>query len=163
MEPKLDRASPGDIAAISAIERKPEYSELVGSWDHDRHAREMADPGTVYLVWRDDAAVTGFVILQGLGSPDLRTHLKRIAVARPGEGTGRALLQATVDWVFNETETNRLDLDVFVENERAQRAYRAVGFVEEGTLRDYHRAPDGGFRSMKMMSILRADWRALRR
>lgn len=162
MELKLDRASPDDIAAISAIERTPGYSDLVGSWDHERHRREMANPGTAYLVGREDGAVMGFVILQGLDGPDLRTHLKRIAVARPGEGTGRVLLRATIDWVFNETETNRLDLDVLVHNERAQRAYKAAGFVEEGILRDYHRAPDGSFRSMKVMSILRAEWRARR-
>ena len=68
------------------------------------------------------------------------------------------MLQSALDWLYTETETNRVDLDLFVENARARRAYEKLGFVVEGRLRDYHRSDDGTFRDMWLMSILRRDW-----
>ena len=67
-------------------------------------------------------------------------------------------------WAFNmqgedlPQVTNRVDLDLFVENERARRAYEKLGFVVEGRLRDYHRSVDGRIRDALIMSILRKDW-----
>ena len=63
---------------------------------------------------------------------------------------------------FAETETNRLDLDVFVGNERAKQAYEAAGFTAEGVMREHHRIADGGFRDVWLMSILRREWLAAR-
>jgi diamine N-acetyltransferase len=47
-------------------------------------------------------------------------------------------------------------------NERARRAYAAVGFAEEGVLRDALRTEDG-YESLILMSILAPDWEAGRR
>ena len=59
-------------------------------------------------------------------------HLKRIAVREPGAGTGSRLLAAALEWLFTGTRTNRVDLDVYVENERARRAYEKAGFRQVG-------------------------------
>ena len=58
------------------------------------------------------------------------------------------------------TPAHRLQLLVYPENERARRAYARAGLVEEGLLRDIRRLPDGRFRSMLMMSVLRSEWEA---
>lgn len=102
--------------------------------------------------------VTGFALMQGFGDPDLKVHLKRIAVREAGKGHGALLLRELLDWVFAETDTNRVDLDVFEDNKRAKRAYEKIGFKVEGLLRDYHRRSDGKFASMWVMSILRREW-----
>lgn len=150
-------AGPADIAAIMAIERLPGYDALVGRWPAERHAAEMAKPSVRYFALREGGALAGFAIVVGLGDPDARAHLQRIAVAAPGEGGGARLLRGVIDRVFAETETNRLDLDVFVGNDRAKRAYERAGFTAEGIMREHHATPEG-FRDVWLMSVLRREW-----
>ncbi len=155
-------AGPDEIPAIMAIERRPGYDRLVGRWEEDRHRAEMASPAVRYFALREAGEVAGFAIVLGLDDANCRAHLKRIAVAAPGRGDGARLLHGLIDHVFGETETNRLDLDVFAENERAKRAYEAAGFTTEGLMREHHRMPDGAFRDVWLMSILRGEWLATR-
>ncbi len=53
-------------------------------------------------------------------------------------------------------------LDVFDDNARARRIYRAVGFREDGLLREAYVRPDGARVTQVLMSILRAEWESLR-
>jgi RimJ/RimL family protein N-acetyltransferase len=157
----VGRAGPEDIAAIMAIERLPGYDQLVGRWEDGKHRAEMADPSVRYLALREGGALTGFAIVLGIGDPNRRAHLKRIAVAEPGRGAGGRLLRGVIDHVFAETGTNRLDLDVFVGNDRARRAYERAGFAAEGVMREHHATADG-YRDVWLMSILRREWLAAR-
>jgi RimJ/RimL family protein N-acetyltransferase len=56
--------------------------------------------------------------------------------AQRGRGIGRRLLAATVEdaWRFG---LERIELTVLVSNVRARRLYEAMGFHEEGVLRQY--------------------------
>ncbi len=157
----LGRAAPEDVPAIMAIERLPGYDALVGRWEADRHRAEMASASTLYFALREGGTLAGFAIVLGVDDPNRRAHLKRIAVAEPGRGDGARLLRGVIDHVFTETETNRLDLDVFPGNDRAKQAYESAGFTAEGLLREHHRTADG-FRDVWLMSILRREWLASR-
>jgi diamine N-acetyltransferase len=151
-------AGPDDIEAIRRIESDPRFEGLVGRWTEARHREEMALPSSRYFALRDKAgAVVGFALLQGFGDSDLKLHLKRIAVSEPGAGLGSQLLEALLDHLYATTDTNRIDLDVFLGNVRARRAYEKAGFQVEGVLRDHHRNADGSFSSQWLMSVLRAD------
>ncbi len=157
--PPVAFATLDDIPAIMAIERRPGYDDLVGRWTAEEHHAEMTGvPGTRYLVARGEARLLGFAILQGLGSANRCTSLRRIAVEEPGRGIGARLLAATIAHVFTETPTHRLQLLVYDDNARAARAYARAGFRTEGLVRDVRAMPDGRFRSMHLMSILRPDW-----
>ena len=134
------------------------FEDFVGRWSREQHAAEMARDSTRYFVLRDAGEVTAFAIFQHIGEPDRRVHLKRIVARDAGQGAGTRLLSSALDWLYTETETNRVDLDLFVENERARRTYEKLGFVVEGRLRDYHRSVDGRIRDALIMSILRKDW-----
>ncbi len=151
-------ATQSDIPAIMAIERTPGFEDYVGRWSGEQHAAEMAKDSTRYFVLRDGDELKAFAIFQHIGEPDGRVHLKRIVASEAGQGAGSRLLQKALDWLYIETETNRIDLDLFVENERARRAYEKLGFIVEGRLRDYHRSVDGRIRDALIMSILRKDW-----
>jgi RimJ/RimL family protein N-acetyltransferase len=155
---KLELATEADIPTIMAIERSPGFDGLVGRWPAEEHAAEMTKPDSRYFLMRDDAEPIGFVMIQRLDETHGKAHLRRIAVARPGEGAGTRLMNAVLDWLYTETEVNRIDLDVYLENERAKRSYEKAGFKVEGRLRDYHRNADGTYRDMWLMSILRKDW-----
>ncbi len=121
----------------------------------------MAKPSSLYFLLREDGDPTGFVLLQGLGDHG-KAHLRRIAVSSPGTGAGTRLLTAALDWLYSHTDTNRVDLDVYVDNDRARRSYEKAGFTVEGRLRDFHRNADGSYRDMWLMSILRREWEARR-
>jgi RimJ/RimL family protein N-acetyltransferase len=155
---RTELAAESDIPAIMAIERTPGFEDFVGRWTEEQHAAEMAKPSTRYFVLRDGGEVKAFAIFQHIGEPDRRVHLKRIVARDTGQGDGSRLLSRALDWLYTETETNRVDLDLFVENERARRTYEKLGFIVEGRLRDYHCSVDGRIRDALIMSILRKDW-----
>jgi RimJ/RimL family protein N-acetyltransferase len=161
---RISLATEADIEAMRRIESSPGYEKLVGRWTAERHREEMAKSSSRYFSLRDETGeLAGFALVQGFGDEDLKLHLKRIAVREPGRGAGAFLLRGVVDRIFTETETNRIDLDVFLDNERARRAYEKAGFREEGVLRDWHRNGDGSFTTVRLMSVLRRDWEALKR
>ena len=151
-------ATPADIPAIMKIERTPGFDTLVGRWSAEEHAAELGKSDSRYFLQRIGGEPIGFVMIQRIDETHGKAHLRRIAVANPGEGAGTRLLNAVLDWFYTETDVNRIDLDVYIENERAKRSYEKAGFQVEGRLRDYHRNDDGTYRDMWLMSILRKDW-----
>jgi len=157
---RLRDATPDDLDFILALENRPEYLDLVYRWPRDQHLASLKDPNLRYLVGEDEAAeACGFAILRGLTLPERAIELKRVAVATPGQGQGSALLRAVIAQVFEDLGAHRLWLDVYADNARAQAAYRGLGFVEEGRLRDGALRPDG-FVSLILMSILEQEYRA---
>lgn len=50
-----------------------------------------------------------------------------------GEGIGKALLEKVLDLADNWLMLVRVELTVFVENERAVKLYKSLGFEMEGT------------------------------
>jgi RimJ/RimL family protein N-acetyltransferase len=155
---RFGSAAPADIAAIRRIEADPRYEGLVGRWSEAQHREEMARESSRYFVLRDGPGeVVAFALLQGFGDSDRKLHLKRIAAREPGQGLGSRLLEALLDHLYATTDVNRIDLDVFLGNDRARRAYEKSGFRVEGVLRDSHCNADGSFSSQWLMSVLRAD------
>ena len=60
-------------------------------------------------------------------------------------------------YAFRSRNLHRVHLQSLASNERALRAYRAVGFVEEGRLRE-HAWVEGSYDDVVLMSVLRAEW-----
>jgi len=149
------------IPFVMATERTPGFDALVGRWDEARHRAALADGRHAYFIARDGGRPIGFAIVRDWASPERVALVKRIAVARPGLGHGRALLARVVDAVFGETDAWRLWLGVFPENPRARRAYEAAGFRVEGTARGSAFFA-GIHRDELVMALLRPEWEALR-
>ena len=78
-----------------------------------------------------------------------------------GKGYGRDAVNVLLDWAFRIRNYRRIWLDTLANNERAIRAYRACGFVEEGRLRE-HFFHDGAYVDAVVMGILRSEWEARR-
>ncbi|MGH6641622.1 MAG: GNAT family N-acetyltransferase [Bradyrhizobium sp.] len=142
------------------VERTDGYARLVGRWEAEQHASEIENPACRYLVARDGTDIAGFAILQGVGSANRCVRLRRIAVRNTGRGIGSDLLRSVLQICFDDLAAHRVELFVFVDNERAYQTYLKIGFAEEGVVRDLHRNADGTFRSMRLMSMLRREWAA---
>jgi RimJ/RimL family protein N-acetyltransferase len=159
---EVQAATKSDIPAIMLIERVEGYARLVGRWDAEQHITEIENPSSRYFLARDGIEVVGFAILQGLAGANQCIRLKRIAVRNAEHGVGSSFLRSVLQICFDDLAAHRVELFVFEDNERAYRAYLKIGFVEEGVVRDLHRDADGGFRSMRLMSVLRREGMARR-
>ena len=70
---------------------------------------------------------------------------------------GTETTQLMLGYGFRELNLNRIGLSVYADNERAIRAYRRVGFVQEGCLRQaFFR--NGRYHDELCFSILRDEW-----
>ncbi len=75
------------------------------------------------------------------------------------QGYGSEALSVLLRHGFEDLNLHRIELQVFAGNDRAVAAYRKLGFVEEGRLREaeFRR---GRYLDVILMSILRPEWEA---
>jgi RimJ/RimL family protein N-acetyltransferase len=99
----------------------------------------------------------GYVIITGLLDPNLTVCLMRIVVHIQGLGYGKKLLALLTDWIFMNTDTHRLWLDVNELNSRARHVYEGAGFKVDGALRESVKRGDT-FETLLIMSILRQEY-----
>jgi RimJ/RimL family protein N-acetyltransferase len=160
----LRPAAFADISAVMAIERSPDYEHYVARSDEEGHREMLASSSHAYrLGVAENGAVMAFAILRGLGDPHANLYLKRIAVARPGQGLGTAFLSLVLDEAFGPMEAERFHLDCFADNLRAQRSYEKLGFTRDGVMRKAYRLSDGTRADLVMMALLKSEWEARRR
>jgi RimJ/RimL family protein N-acetyltransferase len=76
-----------------------------------------------------------------------------------GRGYGRDSIRLLLDYAFRLRNFHKVWLRVQGDNERAMRAYRACGFVEEGRLRE-HVFSNGRYLDFVHMGVLRDEWTA---
>ena len=117
----------------------------------DLHAAELTSADARYLGYRAGAALAGFAMLQKFREPTVR--LRRIAVDSPGTGVGTTLLRDVVDWIFETSDAQAIDLHVRPDNHRARHVYGREGFIAGG----------GENLSGEGMILTRPAWAALSR
>ncbi|KRE13757.1 hypothetical protein ASE66_16340 [Bosea sp. Root483D1] len=125
-------ATPADIDAIMACERRPGYEATVGRWSREEHLAGMADPTHRYFVSRQpDGAIAGFVMLQEVGLAADSILVRRIAVDEPRRGYGRQLLGHALQVIFDEFDARSARLGVRAYNASGIALYSALGMREE--------------------------------
>lgn len=154
----LRPASADDLDAIMRIERTRGYEALVGRSSRAEHEAMLVDRRHAYFIGEGDG-VEAFAILRDLDDPHGNLYLKRIAVARPGQGAGARFLALLIDWAYAHSRAHRFYLDCFDDNFRAQGLYRKLGFSRDGLLREAYLAPDGRRRDLVLMALTRSEWR----
>ena len=159
---KLRAATSRDIAAIMAIERSPGFEHCMGRSNEDEHRAMLESPSHAYrLGIGERGAIEAFAILRDIGDLHGNIYLKRIAVTRPGQGLGTAFLRLVLDEAFGPMGANRVHLDCFADNARAQAAYAKLGFTRDGILRKAYRLEDGTSTDLVMIAVLKSEWEAL--
>ncbi len=76
-----------------------------------------------------------------------------------GKGYGTDAMNALLDFGFGQLRMERIWLEVYDYNERAQRSYEKSGYVVEGTQR-HANFRLGKFHDVLLMAILRDEWSA---
>ena len=77
-----------------------------------------------------------------------------------GQGYGREAVSLLLQYAFQYRNQHKVWLRVNATNERAIRAYRASGFVEEGRQRSQVWS-DGRHIDLVLMGVLREEWKSL--
>lgn len=141
-------ARPDDIRDVFAIHS---HEEVVPFLTYDpmgfgefEAVYEQLLAGGGFHVWEDDSGIAGFyrvtrypgrvrhVALLGTLAVDPRRH---------GQGVGRAMLEDAIERLRSEG-VRRVELYAESDNARALRFYRRLGFVHEGTLRQFYKRSD---------------------
>jgi RimJ/RimL family protein N-acetyltransferase len=76
-----------------------------------------------------------------------------------GQGLGQDAVRTLVGYAFRFLNMRRVSLEVLADDERAVGAYRKVGFVEEGRLRQ-NAWFQGDYVDALVMGLLREEWEA---
>ena len=119
-----------DLEFILALEQRSDNHGLIGQWSREEHVETIARADRRHLLICDDGgAPLGYVIAYDVIDEGFGIYIKRIAVGERSRGIGRRALGqfAELAWV---TRAPLISLAVRTHNERAQRCYRASGFVD---------------------------------
>ena len=123
----------------------------------DRYRAAVGDDAIAWFLAVDDG--TGDVI-GGLFTQDDGglTHVgMAILDGHRGQGIGRRLLAAAIDWA-RARGAHKIDLEVWPHNERARALYRSAGFVDEGhRVRHYRRKSGALWDAIAMGLVLDED------
>jgi ribosomal protein S18 acetylase RimI-like enzyme len=124
-----------DLDFVCSVEQAIEYRGLIGQWSVEKHfdACRRFDQEHLIIERSSDKTPVGYLITYDLRREGLGVYLKRIAVATPAQSIGRRALRLLVTHAFAELRSDLVWLDVHRTNERAQRAYMAVGFTNDDT------------------------------
>ena len=158
MNPTIRALRPDDVAAIMDIRRQPLVMRYTPAMPSDRPVDFLARWGTNdhMMVAELDGRVVGYA---GLHVRDgKRRHSAWLGIAVHdefhGRGCGQALMRALLELADKWIGLTRVDLESFVDNERAIAMYRRFGFVDEGRQKNAYFI-DGAYGDALLMARLR--------
>jgi putative acetyltransferase len=124
---------PGIVALIGRV-----YAEYEFSYDPPSEVPDLFDfaahyepPRGAFFVVRRDGLVVGSVGVQRLDGDAAELHRLYLDAGLRGQGTGRALVQAVLDWC-RERGIARLMLWSDTRFEQSHRLYTRMGFRQDG-------------------------------
>lgn len=128
----------GDPEVLPNLMQLPYTSEEI--WLQRLQDNNVPGKTDLSLAAERDGVVVGSAGLHP--APQIRRRhaaMLGLSVAREaqGQGVGTALMQALCDYADDWAQILRLELSVFVDNDRAIALYRRFGFEHEGTHRAY--------------------------
>ena len=163
MSYEIRHAAPADHEAVTRIMSGPKavWGTLQTPFPSPELWRQrLGEPerGLVMLLACHAGEPIGMLGLHTQPDHPRRRHAARIGmVVRDdwqGKGVGTALMKAAIDQADHWLNLERLELDVFCDNESGVRLYRKSGFEVEGTLRRFA-FRDGRYVDAFLMARLR--------
>jgi RimJ/RimL family protein N-acetyltransferase len=120
---------------------------------------ENTDDLVVGIVLKATDALIGQCGLHGVNDKNRRCTFFILIGDRSNwdQGYGSEATRLMLALAFDTLNLNRVQLDVFADNERAVRCYEQLGFRKEGVLRQ-HSFREGAYHDVLLMSMLRSEW-----
>lgn len=129
-ELRLRPTTADDIAAVRAMESRPDAARFVEQWSEAQHRACIDDPGTRHWVLETPTRrrTVGYVIIEHVDADDGSALLRRLVIDRKGHGFGRAALAATIARLSGPEGRRAIHLYVDAANRSARALYRRFGF-----------------------------------
>jgi putative acetyltransferase len=149
MDITIRRSQVSDAAAMAQLMSHPEVLPGLLQLPHgneeqweQRLKNNLVPGGTdLPLVAVVGGELVGSAGLHGAGPALRRRHVMQLGMAvapqAQGRGVGKALMAALIDYADNWGQVLRIELGVYVDNERAIALYQRFGFQVEGRQRAY--------------------------
>lgn len=170
---KIYEASDTDVDMIIEIEAHPENRDFLWVGTPEEHRDEIRDPNHLLLLFEDTdtetewdpiadgypsvpRSIKGYALVR-LNFKSNIFEIRRIAITEKGKGYGRESMEGLVKYAFEETETNRLWLDVYPDNISGINLYESLGMHKDGVLRQNYKA-ERGYLDQIIYSILRSEY-----
>ena len=163
-----------DTEAMARWDRETEYMRLLDTGPHFPTApasnrafmeKEIGEKMLLLAIRPlDEDRTIGFLDLAGFDW-HARSAWVGIGIGEPefrGKGYGSDAMNVLARYAFQQLNLNRINLTVFGYNPRAIRSYEKVGFVHEGSERQWLNR-EGQRWDMLYMGLLREDWLALQK
>lgn len=151
---------PEDADTLTEILADPEVGRWWGRYDADRVRRELIEASdTVVYIIEVDGAVVGSIQYVEEPAPDYRHASLDVFLhsAWHGKGLGTDAVRTLSRHLIHDRRHHRLTIDPSVDNEKAIRTYKRVGFREVGVMRAYERNPEGQWQDCLLMDLLERD------
>lgn len=165
----LRRIELKDLDGLYDQKNDPEIAALLGGFTTGYSREELKD-WLEYHRKRQDECLWAIASIEddtclghvGFYQIDHRIRSAEFAImigdrARWGSGIGTACTRFAIDYGFFELNLNRIHLSALSSNERAIRLYQAIGFREEGRLRQAQ-YKGGRYLDVVLMALLRAEY-----
>jgi RimJ/RimL family protein N-acetyltransferase len=156
-DPEVNRLTGSVRSTAEAEGRSPELDDRTRSWYESRN--RQTDRLDLAILDRATGNCVGEAVLNEWRPADGIVNFRiLIGPAGRNRGLGSEATGLITNYCFRSTTINRIELEVYAFNPRAQRVYEKSGFIAEGRLRQVLKF-DGGYIDAIPMSMLRSDWR----
>jgi aminoglycoside 6'-N-acetyltransferase len=145
-----------DLEPLAAIIREPGVAEWWGEAEEPERLRDnLRMDGDAWAI-EADGELAGWLGFSEETEPEYRSVGLDISLAGrfQGQGIGPDALRTAIRWFATERGHHRFTIDPAAHNERAVKAYTAVGFKPVGILRRAELGPDGDWHDGLLMDLL---------
>lgn len=142
---------------ILQLEADAREGAFIRGDDEQTHKAQMADPQIRYLTILRRGEEVGYALLASVDTQDRNVELRRIIIGPRESGIGQSAMRAILRYLFEETGANRVWLDTFSHNVRAQHVYQKLGFKKEGHLREALLF-NGAYHDKFFYGMLASEW-----
>jgi len=149
-----------EIIEFLAFNNDLEYEDVVKDFVIDS-ADTSKKLFTIML--KEENIPIGRVIISRINCHENSLDITKIFIGelkKQNLGYGREAIEALLEYAFFDLNMERVTLDYFVENKRAERLYKKMGFEYEGLMRNAC-IKDGKYYDLKLMSMLRNEYFSL--
>jgi aminoglycoside 6'-N-acetyltransferase len=157
----LRPATEADVNALAKIIASPGVNDWWGLLgDAERQRSDILNDGAAFVIDVRGRTAGWLGVTEEL-TPEYRHAGLDIVLGSDFQdrGLGSEALRAAIRWLIDVRGHHRITIDPAAANERAIRAYAAVGFRRVGVLRRYELGPDGLWRDGVLMELLADELR----